>query len=344
LSKFISVRAEYQTALELAKQLLSLAQSVQDSALLLEAHYAVGQALNLMGEFPGAREHLEQVIALYEARQHRSLAFVHGMDPGVMSRSVAATVLWFLGYPEQALRYSRDALALARDLSHPFSLAFALFNASALHRYRREGQIVQERAEALMNLSTEQGFPYFVALGTVMRGAAQTAQDLPGAGIEQIRQGLSVQQRGGAALGRPTHLGMLATAYGKVGQVEEGLNVLTEALAIAHRTEGRLGESELYRLKGELTLQSKVQGPKSKVEEAEEFFQKAIDIAQRQSAKSLELQATMSLARLWQSQGKHREAHTLLADIYGWFTEGFDTRDLQEAKKLLEELARSLNE
>jgi class 3 adenylate cyclase/tetratricopeptide (TPR) repeat protein len=152
LCAFYSVRAEYQTALELAKQLLSLAESVQDSALLLEAHYAVGQALNLMGEFSSSREHLEQVIELYEARQHRSLAFVHGMDPGVMGRSVAASVLWFLGYPEQALRYSRDALTLARELAHPFSSAFALFTAASLHHFRREGQIVQERAEAHKSL------------------------------------------------------------------------------------------------------------------------------------------------------------------------------------------------
>jgi class 3 adenylate cyclase/tetratricopeptide (TPR) repeat protein len=351
LCGFYSVRAEYQTALELAKQLLNLAESVQDSALLLEAHYAVGQALNLMGEFPGAREHLEQVIALYDVQQHRSLAFVHGTDPGVMARSVAATVLWMLGYPEQALRYSRDALTLARELAHPFSLAFALFTAAALYHYRREGQIVQERAEACVNLSTEQGFPYFVALGTVMRGAALTAQDQPEAGIEQIRQGLSAQQRGGAAMARPTWLSMLATACGKVGQVEEGLSVLTEALAAADQSSGRAGEAEAYRLKGELTLQqfqvsgSKFQvqeSPKSDVRspesEAEEYFQKAIAVARKQQAKSLELRAVMSLAHLWQQQGKQHEARNMLSEICNWFTEGFDTKDLQEAKALLDSL------
>jgi predicted ATPase len=184
LCAFYSVRAEYQTALEMAKQLLSLAESVQDSALLLEAHYTVGQALYFMGEFPGGREHLEQVIALYEVRQHRSLAFVHGMDPGVMGRSMTALALWFLGYPEQALRYSCDALTLARELAHPFSLTFALLNAASLHHYRREGQIMQERAEATVNLSIEQGFPYFAAVGMVMWGATLTALDQPEAGIE----------------------------------------------------------------------------------------------------------------------------------------------------------------
>jgi tetratricopeptide (TPR) repeat protein len=373
LCAFYSVRAEYPTALELAKQLLSLAERVQDSALLLEAHYAVGQALNLLGEFPGAREHLDQVIALYEVRQHRSLAFVHGMDPGVMARGVSASVLWMLGYPEQALRYSRDALTLAQELAHPFSLAMALFNAATLHHYRREGQIVQERAEACVNLSTEQGFPYFAALGTVMRGAALAAQGQPEAGIEQIRQGLSIQQRGGAAMARPTFLSMLATAYGEVRQIEEGLSVLTEALAVADKSSGRAGAAEAYRLKGELLLaqesksqNAKVKSQKSEAEtspqsltfstqaeaEAEACFHKAIEVARKQQAKSWELRAMKSLVRLRQRQAlNHKsrdtqhetrarldEAHSMLSEVYNWFTEGFDTKDLQEAKALLEEL------
>jgi predicted ATPase len=215
----------------------------------------------------------------------------------------------------------------------------ALFNAAALHHYRREGQIAQEQAEALVNLSIEQGFPYFVALGTVMRGAALTAQDQPEAGIEQIRQGLSIQQRGGAAMARPTFLGMLATAYGKVGQVEEGLNVLTEALAAADQSSGRAGEAEAYRLKGELTLQRHDLSRRSRARDAEAYFQKAIEVARSQQAKSRELRAASSLARLWQQQGKTAEARQMLAEIYGWFTEGFDTKDLQEAKVLLDELS-----
>jgi predicted ATPase len=190
-----------------------------------------------------------------------------------------------------------------------------------------------------------------------MQGAALTAQDQPEAGIEQISKGLSVQQRGGAAMARPTFLGMLATAYGKVGRVEEGLNALTEALAAADKTSGRTGEAEAYRLKGELTLQREARGwrletgPSSQAssiksqvsqavaQEVEGYFLKAIEVAKKQQAKSLELRAAMSLSRLWQQQGKKAEAHKLLSDVYNWFTEGFDTKDLQEAKALLEELS-----
>jgi predicted ATPase len=158
-------------------------------------------------------------------------------------------------------------------------------------------------------------------------------------GITQIRQGLAFYQAIEAEVGRSYYLALLAEAYGKGGRAEDGLNTLAEALAFVDKTRERDYEAELYRLKGQLTLQSKVQGPKSQVErEAEECFLRAIEIARKQQARSLELRAVMSLSRLWQQQGKKDEARQLLAEIYSWFTEGFDTADLQEAKALLEEL------
>jgi predicted ATPase len=203
--------------------------------------------------------------------------------------------------------------------------------AAVLHQFRREAQAVQERAEALMTLSTEQGFPYWLAFGTILRGWALTAQGEGAEGIAQINQGLAAHRATGAELHRPHFLSLLAEAYGKVGQPEEGLTVLVEALEIVDNAGERNWEAELYRRKGELLLEQQGQ----KVGEAEACFRKALDIARRQQAKSLELRVAMSLSRLWQQQGKQEEAHQLLAEIYGWFTEGFDTADLQEAKALL---------
>jgi len=177
-------------------------------------------------------------------------------------------------------------------------------------------------------------------VGTLYQGWARAQQGKGDEGIRQIRQGLTHHQATGAGLLIPYYLGLLAEAYQKVGETEEGLAVLTEALTVVDRTGERYYEAELYRLKGELLFQLRVKSEKLRVqEEAEECFQKALDIARRQEAKSLELRAVMSLSRLWQQQGKKEEARQLLAEIYGWFTEGFDTKDLQEAKALLDELS-----
>jgi predicted ATPase/class 3 adenylate cyclase len=328
---FYMVRAELQTTRELAEQLFTLAQREQDSSLLLEAHRVLGTTMLWLGEMAPARAHLEQGMALYDPQQHRSHAFVYGQDPGVACRSFAAWPIWVLGYPDQALQSIHEALTLAQELTHPFSLVYALTMAAVLHQFRREAQAVQERAEALMTLSTEQGFPYWLAFGTILRGWALTAQGEGAEGIAQINQGLAAHRATGAELHRPHFLSLLAEAYGKVGQPEEGLTVLVEALEIVDNAGERNWEAELYRRKGELLLEQQGQ----KVGEAEACFRKALDIARRQQAKSLELRVAMSLSRLWQQQGKQEEAHQLLAEIYGWFTEGFDTADLQEAKALL---------
>jgi predicted ATPase len=274
-------------------------------------------------------------MALYDPQQHRSHAFLYGQDPGVSCRCFAALPKWVLGYPDQALQSIHEAMALAQELTHPFSLALALYVAAVVHQFRREAQAVQERAEALIALSTEQGFPHWLAYGNILRGWALTAQGEGTEGIAQIHQGLAAYSAVRGNLQRPYFLAMLAEAYGKVGQPEEALTVLVEALAIVDNTGERYWEAELHRRKGELVLIQ--QG--LKVEEAEECFRQALNIARRQQAKSLELRSAMSLSRLWQQQGKQEEAHQLLAEIYGWFTEGFDTVDLKEAKVLLEELA-----
>jgi predicted ATPase len=218
----------------------------------------------------------------------------------------------------------------------------ALLTAAIVHRLRREGQVAQKRAEAAMTLSTEQGFVQSLAAGTIHRGWALAEQGQGEEGIAQMGQGLDASRATGAEALRPTYLALLAEAYGQVGQPEVGLTALAEALAIVDKTGERMSEAELYRLKGQLTLQSQVSSPKSQVEEAEGCFHKAIEIARHQQAKSLELRAVMSLSRLWQQQGKKAEARQMLAEIYGWFTEGFDTKDLQEAKALLAELTENV--
>jgi predicted ATPase len=217
----------------------------------------------------------------------------------------------------------------------------ALGWAAEFELFRREGQLARERAEAAMTVATEHGFAYWLAFGTAMRGGALAEQGQVEEGIAQMEQGVAAFRAMGTEVGQPHRLGLLAEAYGRVGQIEEGLTVLAKALAMADKSGERNREAELYRLKGEMTLkQSGVRSPESEVQkEAEAYFHKGIAIAQRQSAKAWELRAVMSLARLWKQQGKKDEARRMLAEIYGWFTEGFDTVDLKDAKALLDELS-----
>ncbi|MBI3796901.1 MAG: AAA family ATPase, partial [Deltaproteobacteria bacterium] len=321
---------ELQTLRELAEQMMRLAQSVQDRFLLSLAHWTLGVTLLVLGELTSAQTHLEQAIALYDPRKHPRLT-VGTADPRVNCLSFVSWTLWSLGYPDQALKRSHEAVALAAALSHPYSLAYTLALAAWFHLLRREEQLARERAEATMALSTEQGFPLWLAHGTITRGWALAQQGQGMEGIVEIHRGLAAYRDMGMELYRPQSLALLAEVYGQVGQAAEGLKVLAD----------RPSGAEQYRLKGTLTFQQfNVQGStfKEAEAEAEACFLKAIKIARRQSAKSLELRAVMSLSRLWQQQGKKDEARQLLAEIYGWFTEGFETKDLQEAKVLLEEL------
>jgi predicted ATPase len=338
LETFYFTRGELHTARELGDQCLSLAQRRQDPLRLLQARLALGAVLFLLGELPLAREHLEQGIILYDPQQQRARRTLQ--DPRVDCLCYAALALWCLGYPDQALKRSREAITLAQDLSHPFSLVVALIFAAWLHQFRRERQAVLEGAQRAIILSTEQEFPLWLAYGEIFRGWALAELARGEQGIAQIHQGLATSRATGAEIVRPWFLTMLTEAHKQLGQIPEGLTAVADALVAVDKSGERMCEAELYRLKGELTLQSKVSSRGLKVEEeAEEFFHRAIEIARRQEAKSLELRAVMSLSRLWQRQGEKEEARQLLSEIYGWFTEGFDTKDLQEAKALLEELA-----
>jgi len=335
LFSFHVVRAELQTARKLGEELLSLAQHLQDLVYLQGAHFALGSTLLYLGEFPLSRQQWEQSLALYDPPQHHAHAVLFGWDIGVFGRAQAPHALWSLGYPDQALTMSHKAVALAQELSHPFSLAVALDYAAMLHQFRREPQAVREWAEAAIALCTEQGFAYYLAWGTTMQGWAQVAQGQREDGLAQMRHGLAALRATGAALRLPYYLALLAEACGQTGQAAEGLTLLAEALAQVHKAGESQTEAELHRLKGELLLSLSADNHA----EAEGCLHQALAVARRQQAKSLELRAVTSLSRLWQQQGKWVEAHQLLAEIYGWFTEGFDTADLQDAKALLEELA-----
>lgn len=342
LVTFHFVRAELQTARARAEQLLSLAQRMHPlTQPLLGAHLGLGITLFYLGELASALTHIEQSIALYDPQLHRpDRSQFSTADRKVVCLSYAARVLWDLGYPDQARQKMNEAVTLARELSHPFSVVFALSQATGLHTSLQDVQAVQEHGAALMTLAREHGFPYFLAGTAFRQGWILVEQGQAEEGIAQMCQDRPASRAtGGGKVERPHSLADLAAAHGKVGQIEKGLDALAEMLTFVDTTGTREWEAELYRLKGQLTLQSKVQGPKSQVQEAEECFLKAIEIARRQQAKSLELRAVTSLSRLWQSQGKQKEAHQMLSEIYNWFTEGSDTKDLQEAKRLIDELS-----
>ncbi len=326
-------RAALQTAQGLGEQLLSLAEREQDSACLLEAHRALGLSSFWQGALASAQLHLDQGIAIYDRQEHRSHAVLYGLDPGVHCLSYGAWVLWLLGYSDQAMQRSHEARTWAQELSHPFSLAAALYFAARLHQHRREASLALEQAEAAVFLSTEQSIPEWLAVASILRGWALAEQGQAEEGIAQIQQGCHAARATGGELGRSLFLALLGEAYGNEGQTAEALRTLAEGLAMADKSGERVYEAELRRVKGELLLK---QGATEAA--SEECFRQAIELARHQSARALELRAAMSLARLWQTQGKAPEARDLLAPVFEWFTEGFDTADLMDAKALLDEL------
>jgi predicted ATPase len=324
------LRGELRNAYRLAELLLHRAQSAQNPTLLLYAHLALGCTSFSMGKWLLARDHLEMAISLYD--RERPMAI--GIDTGVNCLSYMALTLWTLGYPDQALKKGDEAVALAGALSHPLSLAFAEGLVGYLHQYRREARAAQETAERLIALSAEHGFSHWMAQANITRGWAMAEQGHE-EGIAQIQVGLAAFRTIGSETLLPHALCLLADACMETGRLDDGLGALTEAMAAADEHEIRHYEPEMHRLKGELLLRR----DHSKAAEAQGCFQRAVELARKQSAKSLELRATTSLARLLNEQGKRDESHSILSEIYGWFTEGFDTADLKEAKALLDQLA-----
>jgi TOMM system kinase/cyclase fusion protein len=335
LWRFYVVRAQLHTAREIGETLLRLAQRTDNPAPAVIAPYVLGMTWCCLGAFPTARQRLEEAIARYTPDQRRAPEFRMGFDPGMGCHAFAAQTFWALGFPEQALAHIHKALALVQELSHPYSLAYARLHAALVSQLRRDVLAVYEQAGAAITLATEQGFPLWVAMETVFRGWALAQQGQGAEGIAQVRQGIAALLDTGVALFVPYFCTMLAEVSAHLGHPEDGLRALAEAHTLVEQHEERWWEAEVYRLRGVLLLRQ----PGTPQAEAETWLQRALDVARHQQATSLELRAAMSLSRLWQQQGKQAEARELLGPIYGWFTEGFDTADLQEAQALLEELA-----
>jgi class 3 adenylate cyclase/predicted ATPase len=314
LWRFYLTRSQLHTARELGETLLRLAHQADNPALAIIAHNALGATWLYLGALPEARMHLEAGIARYTPDQHSAAVFRMGQDPGVACRAAVAWAFWLLGYPARALAHIHEALTLAHALAHPISLAQARCMTAMVSQLRRDVPAVHAQAAAAVALTTEQGFPYWAALGTSLHGWALAMEGQGEEGMAQVLQGIACIRATGAAVFVPYFYAMLADISDHLGHPEEGLQALTEAHALVEQQEERWWEAEVW-------------------------LQQALDVARRQEAKSLELRAAMSLARLWQRQGKRTAARELLASVYDWFTEGFDTADLLEAKALLEALA-----
>jgi adenylate cyclase len=335
LTMFHATQGRLGMAQNFGQQLLDLALCQPDPALVREGHAAVGVVALYRGDLITARAQLEQSIEFSAAQPPSTFIFAGGLYPRIASLVWLARTLWVLGYAHQAQQRSQDTLALARQTEHAPSIAYAEYILAMLFQCRREIAATHARTDALMAFASAQGLMHRIGQGRILLGWALAMEGEATAGVQYIQQGLAAHQDMGIKMGQPYYLALLAEAYGQAAQPEAGLTLLAEALTLVATTEERWWEAELSRLTGALQLQL----PIPDVPQAEACFQRALDVARQQQAKALELRAAMSLSRLWQQQGQRTKARQLLAGIYRWFTEGFDTADLQTAKALLEELA-----
>jgi predicted ATPase len=313
--------------------LLRLSRQQNDPAGLVLGHTASGRPLMFAGKFVSSRFHLEEALALCDANSHGPPVFRTGIDPHVNAQAFLGVVLFCLGFPDRALARSRAAVAEARGLAYPPSLAVGLTFGARLLSLLGDNAALGEWTDQLFSLAIEQGFPFWRAEGTTYRGCAKIRNGDVAEGISLLHSGSAAYRATGAQAWMPYQIALLAEACEIAGQIDEALTLLVEALEIVERTGERWFAAELNRHKGQLLLRQ------GHTETAEELYRKALGIAREQEAKLWELRAAMSLARLRRDQGRRAEAQDLLAPIYGWFTEGFDTPDLKEAKALLDELA-----
>ena len=340
---FHTLGADLGTARETAEELLSLAEHLPYPQLAMSGNWAMEITFTHLGEFALAIEHFERALSLYDPKQYLDMASLYALSPGVAMPCFAALSLWYMGQPDASLARIREATTLARELAEPHSLAHAFLFSSFVHQLRREQRVAQEHAEAVIAISLEHGLVMYQAMATIMAGWSLIDEGQPEQAIEQIKAGLVALNSTGTELVRPHFLALLADALGTASLFEEGLTVLDEAVELVHRTQEAYYLAELHRLKGELLF---IQSSNREVDEnatavarAKECFHDAIRIGRQQKAKSWELRASMSLARLYQQLDKREEARALLLQIYDTFHEGFETADLREAKALLDELS-----
>jgi predicted ATPase len=330
------VQGEFQQAHDLGDHLLSLAERDQDVILLVEARYVLGVTLFWKGAFAPSTRHLDHALVSYSVARSRAHIALYTQDPGVICQIRLAVDLWFLGYPERAQQQRRAALDRAEELSHPFSRAYALAWDAVLQNLRQDVGTTREQADACIALSGEHQVGMWLAMGKVLRGWALAEQGAGETAIDLMRAGMLAFRATGCEHTQPYYLALLAEQYGKLGNIERGLTLLAEALAIVERTGERWYEAELFRRRGEL-----LGARTDRTSEAEVAFRSALAVARYQGARSIELRAATSLVRLWQRQepggAKQVEVCRELGEIYSWFSEGFDTPDLIEARSLLDQ-------
>jgi predicted ATPase len=327
--RFSLIRSELRTAHELAEQVLGFARRHELPLAFQTGHLMRGITSFGLGEFAAARDHLALAASLYDPSLRPMLAASFGDDPAVVCLAHTAMTLWFLGAPDQALARCEEALARARATGLPHGLVFALNYATWCRLLRREAAPARAHVDAMIAVASENEFAYWLAQGTAIRGWVLIDGGEVERGVAEIRRGLDAYEAIGAEVMRPWHLVRLAEAYGRMGRVEEGLAALAESFATMRSKDERFYEAELYRIEGELVLQS------GDFERAAERFAAALDTARRQGSPALELRAALSHARLLRRQG--RGAPELLAGLVGRFSEGFATGDLRDAQAVLAE-------
>jgi predicted ATPase len=334
---FHEVRGEPGKSLELAKQLFTLSQNADDPARLILAHQALTITSLCLGEPAAARDHMVQGMALYDRNHLRHHTYLYGQDPGVGCLAFGAVALWLLGYPDQAVQRSREAIALGEESGQPSTLALALHLAAILQQHLRMAAAVQATADVIADIATEHGFSFWQAGAKTIRGWALAEQGESASGVAHLCDGLDALFATGAQTYRTYYRALLADALGRDGNFGDGLGVLNDALAHMDHSGERFQAAELNRLRGEFLRQ--LDPTRLAFHESEACFRRAITIARQQHAKSFELRAVMSLARLYQTQDRQAEVKPMLAECYGWFNEGLETHDLQDAKALLEQIS-----
>jgi tetratricopeptide (TPR) repeat protein len=327
-------RGEADRGRALSAEVLAAAEARGDREQALFGHANVAVPEHYQGKFASSLGHCQRAIRLYDPAQHHGHVRVLGNDQGISALIFSAQNLWFLGQPDAALARALEPVALARRLDDPFSLGFALFMETVVHWYRRDVAAVQERAAEVVAVSESQGFPFWLGLGRVLHAVADVVAGNAGA-LPDILDGMALLGSTGSQMGTSSILLLLAEAQRATGQLAEAQGTIATALAIGAQFGERFVDAELHRLDGDLLLATG--GP---ADEAAARYHRALAIAREQGSRSFELRAATSLARLWRAQGKHAEARELLAQVYAPFTEGFDTRDLQDAKRLLNDLEK----
>ncbi len=330
------ISGDIPTARAQAKRILGLAEELDEPGVLIEAHHLGWSTLTFAGDFDAARRHAETAIALYDRERDHHLTYVYsGHDPGVCARSFGSLALWQLGYPDQALANCQDGERLAREVAHPFTVAVAFWATGMMHILRRETDATRQTGEAMIAHCSDKGIPPFIPMGRVFRGGALAEQGDVTVGIAEVAEGLAGVRASGTEYTLPLFFAWLAEICGKGGRLEEGLAALEQGRALSEQTEDRFSLPEFDRLEGEILLARCARNQA----EAQACFERSLQLARAQDARCLELRAATSLARLWAGSGRRAEAHDLLAPVYDWFTEGFETADLKEAKALLDQVA-----